>query len=387
MTTENTFHQTTASEGTYIGVRGNDMKATHKILEKIFNLMRSRGWKVQTDQKVLEDYPSIAKDHFEGEKGDLKFKSHRYPVGFEIEFYQDVNIINRNGGKYDFKKLKLMPYLIRCQFLAELKNISKLLVDSGYEDTSKPILKTAKEKVEYHIGKSISPELDDKKIASYDAEDKDGKRIHNGEIKYFRDHKGRLNRGIVYHNTNNMWWTVLNKYEYTNLASFELFDLDSEENRLIKLIKPSGFHNPKSRKLPTEEQIATWSKAARKTTKEVRVDQVNAFLSWLYDIDWVSRKFQFYIKESKRLGLQEIESNSFGIHKTFDKPRELRLYTKDLPMSYTESSWIKNLREYVVYGKPTIKQWFTNDKNGYGKDSYEWPEVREKLWKIGALIS
>lgn len=255
MTTENRFHQTTASEGTYIGVRGNDRKVTHMILEKIFDSMQLRGWKIQTDQSVLEMYPSIANDHFEGIKGDLKFKAERYPTGCEIEFYQDVNKKHRTSGKYDFKKLKLMPYLIRCQFLVELNHISKLLVDSGFEDTSKPILKTAIEKVENHIGNSIHRGLDDKKIPSYDAEDKDGKRIRNGEVKYFRDHKGRLNRGVVYHNINNMWWTVLNQYEYTNLASFQLFDFDSEENKIKKVIKRSGLHNPKSRMLPTDEEI------------------------------------------------------------------------------------------------------------------------------------
>lgn len=44
-------------------------------------------------------------------------------------------------------------------------------------------------------------------------------------------------RGTVYHNINNMWWVVINDFSYTNNACFELFNIDTEENRQRKLIK------------------------------------------------------------------------------------------------------------------------------------------------------
>lgn len=385
MSEDKIFHHTVASNGTFIGVR-TDSTISHPTLNKLFEMLETRSWKIQVDQETLKNYPIIAKDYFQGKKGDLYFKSKRYPAGFEIEFYQEINTINPNGGKYDFDKLKHMPYLIRCQFLVELKHIKQLLLNEGYKDNSKPVLKNAFEKVMYHI-KSCWHYEENKadKQPNYNATDKDGKRLRDGEIKYFRDRKGRLQKGTIYHNINNMWWVIINKFEYTNKASFEFFDLDTEENKVRKLIKPSGKHNPKSRIIPKEKEIKVWQKQAKQVNKSERIKKANKILAYLYSLNWTSRKFQFYLKINGRVGLQETESKAWGVHKKFDKPRELVLYTRTLPMSSTESSWVKGLREYVVHGKPSITQWFCTDRNGEGKTAHKWPEVREKLWKIGAL--
>ncbi|MDA2448529.1 hypothetical protein PDQ37_25425 [Bacillus cereus] len=375
------------------GVNGTSVNAwveaeiSHPTLMRIFDMMRERGWFIQTDQETLEDYPCIAKHYFEGKKGDLLFKSKKYPAGFGIEFYQEINTINRSGGYYDFNKLELMPYLIRCSFNVEVNHIRKVFEKDGYEEKSEPIFKNSKEKVMHKIKKSChySEDKTDRQ-PDYNATDKDKKRLRDGQVKYFRDHKGRLMRGTVYHNINNMWWVVINDFSYTNKGCFELFDIDTEENKQRKLIKQSGLHNPKARSIPAEEEIREWMLEARKASKEERVKKVNALLSYLYSIDWLSRKFRFYVKNTKRLGLQELESNAFGFYKDFDEPQELKLYTKDLPMSNTEGWWITELREFITKGNPLASHWFCNDRNGNSK-SYKWPDVREKLWKMGALIT
>jgi hypothetical protein len=379
------FHHTLSSNGTYVGVR-SESKISHPTLDLLFNMMKGRGWEIQTDQGTLERYPSIAKDFFEGKKGDLLFKSHRYPVGFEIEFYQEINTKNPSGGRYDFDKLKRMPYLIRCRFLVELNHIKQLLIGEGYKDDSEPVYKYAADRVE-HLIKSCWHYEEGKadKQPSYNATDKDGNRLRDGQLKHFRDRKGRLQKGIIYHNINNMWWVILNKFEYTNIASFYFFDLNTEENRKRKLVKPSGMHNPKARRVPDAEQIEDWRKLAKKSNRQERIEKANKILSYLYSINWTSRKFQFYLKDSGRAGLQELESKAWGMHKVFDNPVELSLYSRHLPMSSTESSWIKGLRDYVVHGKAAVTPWFCTDRNGEGSSAYKWPEVREKLWKIGAL--
>lgn len=374
------------------GVNGTSVNAwvngkiSHPVLLEIFDMMRERGWFIQTDQETLRDYPCIAKDYFEGRKGNLLFKSHKYPAGFEIEFYQEINTVNRSGGYYDFDKLELMPYLIRCSFNVEVNHIRKVFEKNGYVEKSEPVFKNATEKVMHKI-KTCCHYSEGKtdKQPDYNATDKDKKRLKDGQVKYFRDHKGRLMRGTVYHNINNMWWVVINDFAYRNKACFELFDIDTEENKQRKLIKLSGLHNPKSRILPTEEEFKKRALEVRKSSKEERVKKINSLLSYLYSLDWVSRKFKFYIKSTKRLGLQEIESNAFGFHKEFNKPQELKLYTKDLAMSSTEGWWITELREFVTTGKPMASHWFCKDGNGNGSKAYKWPEVREKLWEIGAL--
>jgi len=233
--TEKKFHHTIASNGTYIGIRENE-KLSHPTLEKIFEMLKARGWEIQIDQGVDS---VIAKNYFKGKKGELCFKSHRYPAGFEIEFYQEIITVNLHGGYYDFDKLKNMPYLIRCRFLVEIKYISELLINEGYKDSSESWPKLAFDNVMYRIKKcthyEVGKELPEYQVSGYNAKDKNGKRIRNGEVKYYRDRKGRLQRGTVYYNLNNMWWIILNKHSFTNVASFDLFDLNSEKDRIPKL--------------------------------------------------------------------------------------------------------------------------------------------------------
>ncbi len=105
----------------------------------IFEKMKKRGWLIQTDQRILRDYAYLAKDHFEEQKGDLKFKGEKYRMGFKIDFSKEINTVNKSGGYYDFDKLKLMPYLLRLSFLTELKHFKETCKVDGYTDQSNPV--------------------------------------------------------------------------------------------------------------------------------------------------------------------------------------------------------------------------------------------------------
>jgi hypothetical protein len=189
-----------------------------------------------------------------------------------------------------------------------------------------------------------------------------------------------------------MWWVIINKDHYTNMAAFELFDLDTvPENSIRKLIRRSGHNNPKSRFVPTKEQLKDWKQEAKQAGKAGRIQFANDILGYLYEIGWVSRKFQLFIKETKRLGLVETEGNPYFLgmrvgEKKYDPPKSIPLYPKPQQMSGTESGWVENLRDYVTYGKPTVSRWFCKDRNGEGGQAYLWPEVRERLLQIGAHV-
>lgn len=375
------------AESTYISVRHGSLI----LLKKIFELLKERGFNVQTDQRILEQYPSLADSHWEGAKGELRFKSEIYPAGFKLEFYQEVNTKNSNSGYYDFDKFKMMPYLIRCEFLVIRKHICDLLEVDGYENQAKPVFKNSIDDVMYRIKDSchyvVGKELPEFQIDSYNAKDKDGKQLRNGDVKYFRDHKGRLLRGTIYHNINNMWWVVLNKYEFTNKAAFYLFDLDSEENRMKKLTKKSGYHKPLARIKFEPERTKELKQQVKSIGKEGRMNKANEMLKYLYEVGWTSRLFAFELKDNGRLGLLELESKAWGVHKVHEKPEKLSLYGNSLPMSSSESYWVKALREYTVHSKSTITEWFCKDSNGQGSDAHYWPEVRKVAWEIGALAS
>ena len=398
---EKRFHETTASHGTHIRIWSPE-EDNHTALQAVLDMLRSRGWTIQTDQEILERYPILADDYFEGQKGDLKFKAKQLPACSNLEFYQDINTKNRHGGRYDFDKLIMMPYLIRCQFLVELKHIKNFLVGLGYTDQSDPILKTAEGKIKLHFVKSCHhpqesmsfnlKNIDGQTSDTYNSTGEDGKIIRNGDIKYFRDHKGRLMRGTVYHNINNMWWVLINKHYYRNMADFELFDL-TPENSARKIVRHSGHHNPKSRWMPTVEEMQTWQKEAITSGKAGRVKTINEFLEYLYSIDWMTRCFQFVLKKNGRIGLVETKGSPclafLGVprkERVFDPPRVIPIYPKPQQMSSTESGWIESLRDYIVHGPgPRVSTWFCTDSNGEGSTAHYWPGVREKLIKMGAM--
>lgn len=361
-----------------------DEEISHPTLQAVFEVMRARGFEIGSDPRIDRDYPILSNDHFAGSKGDLLFEAKRYRIGAEIKFYQELNTEHRSGGRFDFDKFQMMPYLLKKQFLLETRYIKEKLLEEGYEDQSEPTLKAAHDKVMYELNRSDRHWSSDN-LPDYNALDKDGRRLNNGEIKYFRDRKGVLMRGTVYHNINNMWWVIVNKDCFRNLGSFELFDLDAKpENKIRKLVSKSGFHNPKSRFIPTEEQLKGWRKKAKQAGKEGRIEFANEILAYFYEIGWMSRKFKFYMKENKRLGLVETEGNPYFIgmrlgERKYDPPKNIHLYPRPGRMSSTESGWVENLRDYVTYGKPTVTRWFCKDSVGY-----MWPEVRERLLLIGA---
>ncbi|MGF9644073.1 hypothetical protein AAIH69_13785 [Paenibacillus sp. MABNS29] len=375
---------------TSIAVRG-DKEISHPTFLRMLDMMRNRGFVIGSDPRIDRDYPILSKDRFAGNKGELLFVGEKYNCGAKLEFYQEINVENPNGGRYDFNKFEKMPYLLQKRFLVEVRYMEQFLLEEGFVCDSEPVLKTSYDKV-FHELNSPSRHWSSENLPDYNALDKDGIRINNGEVKYFRGRKGTLMRGTVYHNINNMWWVIVNKDYYTNLASFELFDLATKpQNSLRKLTKRSGHHNPKSRFIPSEANLKEWSTAAKKAGKDGRIKLANSVLDYLYKINWTSRKFQFFKKDNGRLGLMETEGNPYFLghrlgEKKYDPPRIMSLYTRSLSMSSTESSWVKGLRDYVTGGKPTISKWFCRDGNGEGGQAYLWPEVRERLLHIGAHV-
>ena len=241
---ENTFNISIHYASVYFRNNEGTREITHKPLwwELLYKFMKKeRGFDVFKDPRIEKNYKCLSNTHRQGIKGYLEFKSDVYPAGFKIDFFQNLVFENSSGGQYDFDKFDKMPYLIKKSFLNELNHIRKFLSEKGITENSDPVLKTSGEKVFNHICEyrrqhhqstpfeSLEMCVGHSPDQDYNNRDRDKKQLFNGQVKYFRDCEGRLNRGVVYHNINNMWWVVVNKNEYRNKASFDFFDCNPLE--------------------------------------------------------------------------------------------------------------------------------------------------------------
>lgn len=253
---------------------------------RCMNLLSAEGFIVRKDPDVAK---SIRNDYWIGKLGDVEFAAHKYPNGFCIEFFQNVYFENPNGGRYDFEKYKKMPYLIKMQFLKYMGKIVAFLriLEPDISDQTKHYPKLAEDwikcrYVEDWFHEQKDTDFDIHSLDGLAAEppsnglDRDKKEIHNGEIKYFRGYDGYLYRGRVYHNCNNMWWVITDKYTVRNIANFELFDLMPEDFRGRKK-KPAVPEEYKNRvqelsKLKDKELIAELRRRGLKVSAKYKIN-------------------------------------------------------------------------------------------------------------------
>lgn len=234
--------------------KGETKDSHFPILHRLLNFMKDRGFDVGRDPEIQKNYKMISKNYWYGRKGALEFKAERFQIGFRLQFFQNVVIENTNGGFYDFDKYDKMPYLIKLLFRNETKHIKAFLESLDCVDTTKPVHKSAYDRVvQDYIDSWHKPQKSSFKLEevhgvtdeTYNSKDHSGKTIHNGEIKYFRCRtSGRLARGIVYHNINNMWWVITNRSELRNITSFDLFDAtdaDFKVRRKKPVRKPESY--------------------------------------------------------------------------------------------------------------------------------------------------
>lgn len=220
---------------------------------RVMNMLAAEGFNVRQDPDV---HKIIRRDHWIGKRGDLEFNAEKYPAGFKVQFFQNVVYENQNGGRYDFDKLKKMPYMIRLQYQKYIGKIIKLLETLVVmDDETKHYPKLAEEWIKCRYVESCHNKQENTDFdlqdmdgltaqPAYNGLDRDKKELRNGDIKYFRDRNGYLCRGRVYHNINNMWWVIVDKYTVRNIASFDLFDLMPNDDR----------HRKKKPEIPKEYQ-------------------------------------------------------------------------------------------------------------------------------------
>lgn len=221
MDQKNVFHTHDAFFGVW--TEKSEDRMTYFLMRR---LLRREGFTFRLDPEVRKRYKCISKNYHAGERQGVHFVSQIYPAGFRFEFYENVIRDNPIGGRYHFEKMAKAPYLWRLRVTLMFKKMSKLLTRLGFRDVTARPPADALGWVRYERarhGAHSTPE--------YGVTDADGKRLQDGEIRYFRDWNGRLLRGPVYHNINNMWWVLVSPTEVRNIACFELFTYDPAKHK------------------------------------------------------------------------------------------------------------------------------------------------------------
>jgi hypothetical protein len=248
---------------THIGAR--EESVTETVLQRfraVLGHLVRRGWWVQRDPGVAA---RLAGSHYVGRKGQLEFAAHTMGRMFEFEFFQNVNVENRHGGRYDFDKFTRMPRPMQLACAVEMSHVLKKLLALGYvlEGTRQGIvsadllavLRHAQERTDegdplaafnrrwnfesdWQCGGRFERDASGwpsaKETGAWGSKDRDGCAIVSGETLYCRRH-GRLFRGVVRPNMNNMW-ILISHGRCVYVPAWELFrckDPSAEPRRFV----------------------------------------------------------------------------------------------------------------------------------------------------------
>jgi len=234
------FHNNSERRNTRGGKREDDWHH-YGLFHRVANMLCNECGFEPSDKPypelTVKSFPTLWPDYRWGGNKHLRFEGNKYPAGFKFEFwYQDSRIGNSVGGAYDITQGAYATNIERLVFKRAAIKFRALLLSLGYEETGveeslkgrKMVMWKINEDPGRHWGKWEKYKNEPYHVR-HNAVDRDGKLVENGQVKYFRGRDGRLRRGEVYHNINNMWWVVLNDSEYTNEACFHLFDATPED--------------------------------------------------------------------------------------------------------------------------------------------------------------
>ena len=208
--------------------------------------LKQKGFRIFIDKQFEKDCSCLVDNHKWGISRRLRFNTEIYPAGFEITFYQNINRENKNGGEYDFDKYKKMPKSHKIRFnILSTQLIEELCKKFNLKFYDQSVIRfpplTAEQVIIKHIQEcsfdrcnQTSLEETDGYMSDYDFKynSKSGVKdsIRCGQLRKFKDHNGKIKRGRVYHNINNMWWVVQSKFKHSNIAMFNILEEVTSRN-------------------------------------------------------------------------------------------------------------------------------------------------------------
>lgn len=209
----------------------------------------------------VNSYESLWGSYRWGHSDRLCYELKMYPAGFSIDlFYHDAREEKRTGdGRYDNNKLKRMTYHERLELKKSFKTLSLLIEKEGVIYAESKVERKGWDFIDFKINKD--PDRHWGHAESYhneeyhkrhNARDKDKKLLLNGQTKWFRNRKGFLQYGKVYHNINNLWWCLLPSGEIRNHGCFHYFDITPKILKVRKLSSGDSSKKEKAKRILNE---------------------------------------------------------------------------------------------------------------------------------------
>lgn len=288
---------------THIGAweESRDFDAVHQRFKSTLARLRDqRGFRLRQDA-------SVGKAIYFGRKGDLEFYARCCGRTFSIEFFQNINVENRNGGQYDFRKFDRMPKTMQLACAVEMSHVLRKLLELGYvlEGTRQgitsaallPVLRHAQGRTDEddpltRFNRSWNSEWDWKQGGRFERDasgwptikavccgsttDRDGRPIVSGETMYCRLRDGRLFRGVARPAPNGQW-VLLSHGRSEHVYHRELFRCDdpsAEPRRLVpKQNERVRTELEKALKANNYPRVETLARVAKRLSESNTEDQ------------------------------------------------------------------------------------------------------------------
>lgn len=248
-------YDTTVIVHSEVRAPGDFMAFDVYLLNSMKRTMKKAGYSFRQDITVNK---RIRRNYFAGRKDDVFFACEADPNGLKIEFYENVIRDNPCGGRYHFDKMSKMPYLRRLKVMLIHAKLAARLEILGFT-CSNPVPHDRAAAFVWQARADLigfqGQRMYDEERQHHNDTDADGLRIVDGEVRYFRGYDGHLNRGVAWHNINNMWWVICHAGKVRNICCHDLFAYDPErhhrrevpnalsvmEGKLARMVKAQKF--------------------------------------------------------------------------------------------------------------------------------------------------
>ncbi len=221
----------------------------HEVFFHTFMMaLECMNWWVAQDRDV---HRIIRFQYFMGahRTSRLRFRAEYHPNGIKIEFYPDRNTDHPSGPRYGgSERAKAMGHRDWLVYRATMRTLERVARSFGCDDMTTPVFDDPKDElawryysdtdgIGWHTKEVTSIENPYRPTNAYQGLDRDGKRVVNGDFRFFRDHRGRLWCGRAYGGINQDWHVVaggeLKRTSHSNLFA----DGHAEPRKL-----PNEFH-------------------------------------------------------------------------------------------------------------------------------------------------